>query len=222
MNQINQTQREGVCPMGTKKYLSLLLVSCTLLLLGSQASAVLINFDDQGLTGPSTFGNPMQTINLTNVGGSGVDVTFSGGIILTNATNFPANNTSVYGTYGPGNTYTNPMKITFSQNINNFFMDLYNGWTSDRTFSVYDDLGNSTIVTLPPNTSSGQTLIAFAAAGEEINIEDVTLGVESWDFLIDNIHFNEALPSVPEPTTLLLLGLGLLGLEGMRKKIKPL
>lgn len=164
----------------------------------------------------------MQVIALTDVGGSGIDVTFSGGVILTNATNFPANDTSVYGTFFNGFNYgyTNPMTITFSQNVSNFFMDLYNGWTSDRTFKVFDNIGNSTTVTLPPNTSSGQTLVAFAAAGNTISISDVTLGVTSWDFLIDNIHFNEPLPQVPEPATMVLVGLGLIGLAGVRRKFK--
>jgi len=205
-----------------RKYLMTLLVCVALLSICTQAFATLINFDDQGLSGPQLFGGPMQVITLTNVGGSGIDATFSGGVILTNATNFPANNTSVYGTYLGGGTnygYTNPMTVTFSQPVSNFFLDLYNGWTNDRTFTVFDNNGNSTTVTLPSNTSSGQTLVSFPAAGNIISLQDVTVGINTWDFLIDNIHFNEPLPT-PEPTTMLLLGAGLLGLWAFRRKFK--
>jgi hypothetical protein len=209
--------------MKIRKRLIALSAFAAFLLICPPAFATLINFDDQGLIDGQLFGNPMQVITLTNIGGTGIDVTFSGGTILTNATNFPANNTSVYGTYFGGSTdysYTNPMTITFSQQVTNFYMDLYNGQTSNRTFTVSDDIGNSTTATLVPNTASGQTLVAFAATGSVISIFDVTPGVSTWDFLIDNIHFNEPLPSVPEPSTMLLLVSGLVGLAGLRKKFQ--
>src|SRR5262249_35079854 len=77
-----------------------------------QSFGTIIDFDSQGLTGPSLFAaaSPIpQTIPIT-IGG--VTVTFNFGVILTNATNFPANPTSVYGTasFVPG--MSNPMVIT--------------------------------------------------------------------------------------------------------------
>ena len=97
-----------------------------------QSFGTVIDFDSQGLTGPSTFAaaNPIpQTIPITV---SGITVTFNFGVILTQATNFPANQTSVYGTasFVPG--MSNPMVITFSQPVTNFFMNLYNGLTTDE------------------------------------------------------------------------------------------
>ena len=210
--------------MKTRRSLTALLVCAAFLLFCPQVFATYINFDDQGYSGPTTFGGTMEEITLNDVGGSGINVTFLGGVILTNATNFPANNSSVYGTYfggGSDHGYENPMTITFSESVTNFYMDLYNGWTTDRTFTVSDNSGNSTTVTLPNNISSGQTLVEFAAIGTVITIADVTPGVSTWDFLIDNIYFNEPLPSqVPEPATMILLGSGLLGLAGLRRKFR--
>jgi hypothetical protein len=40
------------------------------------------------------------------------------------------------------------------------------------------------------------------------------------DFAIDDIALTTEIPGVPEPTTMLLLGLGLLGLAGIRRKFK--
>ncbi|MEN6622347.1 MAG: PEP-CTERM sorting domain-containing protein [Smithella sp.] len=205
--------------MNKRKYLIILLFCITFLSVCTQASAILINFDDQGLTGSSLFGNPMQVITINNVEGSGIDVTFSGGVILTAATYFPANRSSVYGTTNMMN-YTNPMTITFSQPVTNFFLDLYNGWPSDRTFTVSDNSGNSTTVTLPSNLASGQTLVSFAATGSIITMQDVTVGAGSWDFLIDNIHFNEPLPKVPLPSAVILFGPGLFGLAWIRRKMR--
>lgn len=40
------------------------------------------------------------------------------------------------------------------------------------------------------------------------------------DFAIDKIQLTTYIPSIPEPTTLLLLGLGLVGLAGIRRKME--
>jgi hypothetical protein len=101
------------------------------------------------------------------------------------------------------------MIITFSQPVTNFFLNLYNGQTSDATYNVSDNNGNSQNFTLPPNLSGGQSLVGIPATGTIITIEDIT-GSGSWDFLIDNITFNEPLPPLPDGGTtvgLLLMGL---------------
>ena len=175
------------------------------------ASAVLINFDDQGLTGPSTFGGPGDDFTLTNVGGSGIDVSFAGGDLLTNTANLPADTSSVYGTADFGSGLLNPLTITFSQAITNLFLDVFNGNTVPNSFEVADNAGNSAVFLLPSNTAGGRTQIGFAAAGTVVTITGlVPVGGAVWDFFADNIHFNEPLPA-PEPTSLALLGLGIVG-----------
>ena len=64
-------------------------------------------------TGPSLFGPPPQTLNIPTTIGT---VTISGGLVLTEETNLPADQTSVYGTgafddFETG--YSNPIRIVF-------------------------------------------------------------------------------------------------------------
>jgi hypothetical protein len=181
--------------------------------------AEVINFDDQGLSGPSTFAvaspSPQHLDIATSIG----NVQFDGGVILTNTTNLPANQTSVYGTANFGTALSNPLTITFPSNITNFFLDVYNGLTTNIDYSVYDNLGNSATFNLAPNSSSGTTQIGFAAAGDVVFVQSITIPMDVWDFFIDNIHFNEPLPPpVPLPSTLLLVGSGIAALAAARRK----
>ena len=55
----------------------------------------------------------------------------------------------------------------------------------------------------------------------ELQITGLGGGNSYW--LLDNVTYNTEdndVPGVPEPATMLLLGLGLLGLVGVRRKIK--
>jgi len=172
------------------------------------ASASVINFDDQGLTGPSLFvdAGPAQTIPITI---DGVTATFKGGVILTNTTNLPADSTSIYGTASFGSNLSNPITIDFSQPINNFLVDVLNGNTEPIDYTISDNAGNSSTFNLPNNLSGGMTQIGFAATGTEVTIKSATGSSTPYDFFIDNIGFNEPLPPslggkpVPEPLTIL-------------------
>jgi len=187
--------------------------------LSYDASAIVIDFDSEGLVGPSTFAaaGPAQTLNIPTAIGN---VTFENGVILTGTTNLPANATSIYGTASFADpTLGNPLVVTFPTPISNFFLDVLNGLTTEVPYQVSDNAGHSTVFSLPPNLSSGQTQIGFAASGDIVSITALspTGGpATSWDFFIDNIHFNEPLPDqlnpVPEPTTLLLFGTTAAGL----------
>jgi hypothetical protein len=193
------------------------------LVAASPASAAVIDFET--LTGPSLFitAGPMQSIDFLNVDGTGVNVNFTGGVILDQTTNLPANQTSLYGT--ASFDQANPPKldtitVTFSSPVSNFFMDVYNGLTVNIDYQVADNMGNSALFTLPPNLSSGTTLVGFAATGSIITIRSLPQPATEWDFFIDNIHFNEPLPPglAPEPGSLLLLGAGIVGLLATHRR----
>jgi hypothetical protein len=183
--------------------------------LSSQAFAVTVNFDDQGLSGPSIFASagPAQTLDITTSDGN---VQFKGGVILTNTTNLPANQTSIYGTASFGDpSLSNPLTIKFANSIQNFFLDVYNGNTEDITYTVADNSGNSETFTLAPNLDGGTSQIGFAAVGTEVTITSSIGSSTAYDFFIDNITFNEALPpnlGIPEPSSVLgTVAFGLLG-----------
>lgn len=182
-------------------------------------SATLINFDDQGLAGPSVFASagPAQTLSIPTVDGV---VTFQGGVILDNTTYFPANQTALYGTAHFGSSLSNTLTVTFANPIQNFFLDVYNGETFNVNYTVSDNVGNSSSFLLAPNLRSGHSQVGFAATGNVVTITS-DAGAH-WDFFIDNIQFNAPLPgtsSVPDSgSSIAILGLALTGIAGLRRK----
>lgn len=170
----------------------------------------------------ATAGNA-QTLNISTGIGT---VKFQGGVLLDQATNLPADETAIFGTAGnaanigvtTGTGFTNPLTITFPVPISNFFLDVLNGNTIGVNYRIADNNGNSANFSLVPNLSSGQKTIGFAATGTVVTIA-ATTGQSTpngltWDFFIDNVHFNEPLPPnlTPEPGTLMLMGTAVAGL----------
>ncbi len=175
---------------------------------GSAAQATIIDFE--GLPNSSTQGS----ITLT---AGGRTVTFDNVLVYNGLSNAPADESTVlfnaadpYSTGSAGPVMT----ITFDGPINNFFMNLFNGETQTVTYTVADNAGNSTTVSIDPNLSSGVSLISFPATGSIITITPTLIaGSPPYDYFIDNVGFDEATPGVPEPATwaMFLMGFGAIG-----------
>ena len=181
------------------------------------AQATIINFDDQRLTGPSTPSDPAAPVAI-NAGGD--NVVFSNGTILIGETFLPADETSVYfNSYFLSGSTGAAMTITFSSPVTNFFLNLYNGETYTDSFTVSDNAGHSTTVSIPSNGNGGLSLISFPATG---NIITITTTDTLYDYSIDDIGFNQPTPGVPEPGTwaMFLIGFGAIGwtLRNARRK----
>jgi len=133
----------------------------------------------------------------------------------------PADQTSVYGTIST-TPNSNPLTITFSVLVTNFFLDILNGETSDETYTIADNVGNSAGFVIPPNLNSGLQFFSLAATGTVVTITSAAK-TGFWDFFVDNVGFDQPPPNgTPEPSTwaMMLLGFAALGLAGYRRMAK--
>lgn len=105
------------------------------------------------------------------------------------------------------------------------------GGASDGTESSYISNDSGYDMLLPSSDWGIEVLSDGSTASDGIarlwldsNFDDITSFTlwsnNAYCFGMDNFYINEEPPSIPEPSTMLLLGAGLVGIVGARKKIK--
>ncbi len=184
-----------------------LLASASLALVATsaaQAATAFVDFESSPNLpqGPSIFvAVPgIQTID------AGV-ATFDGGVVLGLATFFPAisfaSSPNVYGTADFGNNLARTLTIDVAPNFitTQVSFALFNGETfaqsyTARAFNGSNLVASQTLADVAPNFNSGYGIIDLQAA----NITRVTIDADgapqAYDFLIDDVAFNQSLTSV--------------------------
>jgi PEP-CTERM motif len=184
--------------------LALMACAAALTLGSAQAATAFVDFESTPNLpqGPSIF-IAVPGIQTIDAG----PATFDGGVVLGLATFFPAisfaSSPNVYGTADFGNH----LSRTLSIDINPGFITtqvsfaLFNGETFSQSYTARAFDGNAlvasqTLANVAPNFNSGYGIIDLQAA----NITRVTIDADgapaAFDFLIDDVAFNQSLTSV--------------------------
>jgi len=114
--------------------------------------------------------------------------TFSGGQLLSAASQLANDRSTVYGTayFAPG--FLPTITINFSQPVGNFSVLIANGWALTIDYTIQDDRGGIQTRTLGSLfDSSGAATLSLPSTG--IRQVVISSGMSNWNFVIDNVQF---------------------------------
>ena len=218
--------------------LLILVITCLLpLFLVASASAYFISYVD-GTTYNTTAIDQFST-DSADMNGMTVTATFLGGATDTQIWNSGVTGTG-WGLSVGGDTYNNywPLSLSVSSDVNLASLSIDAG-TGDTVFDVVDDFGS--YYPGSPNSANGypfytsSTAYINATYSDRVTVNNVFYGdlyrTLTLDFGsnglssgfsfradTDNLQIEGDLNPVPEPSTILLMGAGLLGLVGYNRK----
>jgi len=114
-----------------------------------------------------------------------------------------------------------PMTIDFDSGQSAFGLALrdFSGYGGNMTLTVYATNDTTVLDTYNVTFPTNGSIVNFFDSGESAQIGAVSLGavgLDSWSGILNSVTYNTT--TIPEPGTLVLLGTGLIGLAGSRKR----
>lgn len=150
--------------------------------------------------------------------------TFGGGDVTVNTTGSDLNIENTYGgSYASSGNYLangaggNGFNIVFANAVSAFG---FNWGAADRPWTMrLFDASNAMIGSFAVAAQTDPYAAFIGADGNGQTIKSINMVASSYDYmLLDNLQYTASNASVPEPTTLAMLGLGMLGLFGARRR----
>ncbi len=174
----------------------------------AKATTALIDFETTPSlsTGPSIYIAVPAAQTITTA-----PATFSGGVVLGDATFFPAISfatlPNVYGTadFGNGLPETLTISIASAFPTTEVSFALFNGEVFNQSYTVNafngaTPVASQMLTNVAPNFNSGYGLIDLVNASGITSVAVAPVGAPSaWDFLIDTVAFNQSITSIPLP-----------------------
>lgn len=193
-----------------KKFLAALVFGVVTFGFTYPALALTIDFNDvtPGIYHETTFSSFFQGVSFNNTGGDYfnvqevcLDPDFSGNAVLNSPYRSEGNSTKAY-----FDAFTNHVSVTIGDyNADYDYLILF---AFDDSFNLIgmDDFCN------PDYSVAGHTLSVSSGAWDIAFVEFMGIGLNNNSVYWDNFSFNQASAPVPEPSSILLLGIGLLSL----------